>query len=65
MCDGRDHRAVGCPSKASTTRNEPFGRGRRSHCFEYGAMRHEAHCKTALQRHQLGSRAGGEAFVKI
>ena len=25
VCDGRGHRAVECPSKASTSRNEPFG----------------------------------------
>ena len=29
VCDGRGHRAVECPSKASTSRNEPFGHGRR------------------------------------
>ena len=33
VCDGRGHRAVECPSKASTSRNEPFGHGRRSYCF--------------------------------
>ena len=32
VCDGRGHRAVECPSKASTSRNEPFGHGRRSCC---------------------------------
>ena len=60
VCDGKGHRAVECPSKASTSRNEPFGHGRRSYCFKNGAMGHEAHeCKTALQRSQPGSRAGG------
>ena len=29
VCNGRGHRAVECPSKASTSRNEPFGHGRR------------------------------------
>ena len=33
VCDGRGHRAVKCPSKASTSRNEPFGHGRRTYCF--------------------------------
>ena len=61
VCDGRGHRAMECPSKTSTSRNEPFGHGRRSYCFKYGAMGHEAHeCKTALQRSQPGSRAGGQ-----
>ena len=47
-----------CPSKASTSRNEPFGHGRRSYYFECGAMGHKAHeCKTALQRSQPGSRS--------
>ena len=51
LCDGRGHKAVECPSKATTSRNEPFGHGRRSYCFKCGAMGHEAHeCKTALQR---------------
>ena len=60
MCDGRRHRAMECSSKASTSRNEPFGHGRRSYCFKCAAMGHEAHeCKTALQRSQPGSRAGG------
>ena len=60
VCDGRGHREVECPSKASTSRNEPFGHNRRSYCFKCRAMRHEAHeCKTALQRSQPGSRAGG------
>ena len=60
VCDGRDHRAVKCPNKASTSRNELFGHGRRSCCFKCGAMGHEAHeCKTTLQRSQPGSRAGG------
>ena len=59
VCDGRDHRAVECLSKALTSRNKPVGRGRRSYCFECGAMRHEAHdCKTTLQRPQPGFRAG-------
>ena len=59
MCDGRSHRAVECPSKASTSRNEPFGHGRRSYCFKCGAMGHKAQeCKTALQRSHPGSRAG-------
>ena len=59
VCDGRGHRAVECPSKASTSRNEPFGHGRRGYCFKCGAMGYEAHgCKTALQRSQPGSRAG-------
>ena len=49
MCDGRGHRAVECPSKALTSRNEPFGHDRRSYCFTSGAMGNEAHeCKTAL-----------------
>ena len=60
MCDGRGHTAVEYPSKASTSRNEPFVHGHRSYCFKCGAMGHEAHeCKTALQRSQPGSRAGG------
>ena len=60
VSDGRGHRAVECPSKASTSRNEPFGHDRRSNCFKCGAMGHEAHeCKTTLQRSQPGSRAGG------
>ena len=60
VCDGRGHRAVECPSKASTSRDEPFGGGRRSYCFKCGATEHEAHeCKTALQRSQPGSRVGG------
>ena len=58
VCDGRDHRAEECPSKASTSGNEPFGYGRRPYCFGCGAMGHEAHeCKTALQRSQRESRA--------
>ena len=66
LCDDCDHRVVECPSKASTSRNEPFGRSRRSHCFKYGAMGYEAYdCKTALQRPQSGFRAGGEALLKI
>ena len=60
VCDDRSHRAMECPSKASTSRNEPFGHGRQCYCFKCGAMGHEAHeCKTALQRSQPGSRAGG------
>ena len=60
VCDGRGHRAVECPSNASTSRNEPFGHGRRSYCFKCGAMGHEPHeCKTASQRSQPGSKAGG------
>ena len=60
VCDGRGHRAMQCPSKASTLRKEPFGHGRRFYCFKCGAMGHEAHdCKTALQRSQPGFRAGG------
>ena len=60
VCGGRGHRPVECPSKASTSRNEPFGHGPRFYCFKCGAMIHEAHeCKTALQRSQPGSRAGG------
>ena len=48
-----------CPSKTSTSRDEPFGCGRQSYCFKCGAMEHEAHeCKTALQRSQPGSRVG-------
>ena len=31
VCDGRGHKAVECPSKASTSRKEPFGHGRRSY----------------------------------
>ena len=59
VCDSRGHRAVECPSKASTSRNEPFGHGRRSYCFKCGTMGHEAYeCKTTLQRSQPGSRAG-------
>ena len=59
MCDGEGHKAMKCPSKASTSRNEPFGQGRRSYCFKCGAMGHEAHeCKTALQRSQPGPRTG-------
>ena len=27
VCDGRGHKAVECPSKISTSRNEPFGHG--------------------------------------
>ena len=34
VCDGRGHKAMECPSKASTSRNEPFGHGRRSYCFK-------------------------------
>ena len=50
-----------CPSKASTSQNEPFGHGRRSYYIKCGAMGHEAHeCKTALQRSQPGYRAGGK-----
>ena len=49
-----------CPSKASTSRNEPFGHGRRPYCFKCGAMGHEAHeCKPTLQRSQPGSKPGG------
>ena len=60
VCDGRGHRAVECQSKASTSRGELFGHGRRSYCFKCGAMGHEAHeCKTALQCSQPGFRAGG------
>ena len=34
--------------------------GQRPYCFKCGAMGHEAHeCKTALQRSQSGSKAGG------
>ena len=59
VCHGRGHKAVECPSKASTSWNEPFGHGRRPYCFKCGALGHEAHeCKTALQRSQPGSRAG-------
>ena len=58
--DRRDHSTVECPSKASTSWNEPFGHGRRAYCFKCGARGHEAHeCKTALQRSQTGSWAGG------
>ena len=65
MCFGTDHRAMECTSKASTSRNEPFGHGRRSYCFKCGAMGHEAHeCKIALQRSQPGSRAGREAWSR-
>ena len=64
VCNGRCHRAVECPSKASTSRNEPLGYGSRSYCFKCGAMGHEAHeCKIALQRSQPGSRAGGRGGV--
>ena len=60
VCDGRGHRAVECPSKASTSRNEPFGHGRRSYCFKCGAMGHDAlECKTAPQHSQPGSREEG------
>ena len=60
MSNGKGHRAVECPRKASTTRNEPFSHGRRCYCCKCWTMRHEAHdCKTALQRSQPGSRAGG------
>ena len=60
VCDDRSHRAVECPSKTSTSRNEPFGHGRRSCCSICGAMGHKAYeCKRALQRSQPGSRAGG------
>ena len=32
---GIGHRAVECPRKESVSRNEPFGHGRRYHCFRY------------------------------
>ena len=58
VCDGRSHTAVECSSKASTSQNEPFGRGRRFYCFKCGAMAHEAYdCMTALQQPQPGSKA--------
>ena len=64
VCDGRGHRAVECPSKASTSRNKPFGHGRQSYCFKCGAMGREAHeCKTTLQRSLPESRAGGGGGV--
>ena len=42
VCDGRGHRAMECQSKASTSRNDPFGHDRRSYCFKCGAMGHKA-----------------------
>ena len=66
VCDGKGHRAVECPSRASMSRNEPFGHGRWSYCFKCRAMGHEAHeCKAALQRSQPGSRAGGVVTGEI
>ena len=60
VCDGGGHRAVDCTSKASTSRNDPFGHECRSYCFKCRAMKHEVHeCKTAVQRSQPGSRARG------
>ena len=60
VCDGRGHIAVECLSKASTSRNKPFGHGCRSYCFKCGTMGHEAHeCKAALQCSQPGAKAGG------
>ena len=34
VCDGKNHRVVECPSKASTSQNEPFGCGCQSCCFK-------------------------------
>ena len=36
-CDGRGHRAVNCPSRASTSRNELKSRFRRSYCYKCGS----------------------------
>ena len=60
VCHGGGYRGVECPREASTSRNERYGRGRRSYCSKCGAMGHDAHdCKTALQQPQPRFRAGG------
>ena len=39
-CDGRDHKAVDCPSRSSTSRNELNSCFRRSYCYKCGSYGH-------------------------
>ena len=40
-CDGRGHRAVDCPNRAWTSRNELNSRFRRSYCYKCGSSGHD------------------------
>ena len=48
-CDGRDHRAVDCPSRASTSRNDLNSRLRQRYCYKFGLTG----CDTKDRRNSL------------
>ena len=61
-CDGRSHRAVDCPIRASTYRNELDGRFRRSYCYKCGSSGHDTKdFRNSSPRTQLTQRSRGRS----
>ena len=61
-CDGRCHRAVDCPNRASTSRNELNSRFRRSYRYKCGSSGHDSKdCWNSSPRTQPSQqRSGGQ-----
>ena len=61
-CDERDHRAVDCPSRASTSRNEFNSRFLRSYCDKCGSTGHDTKdCRNLAPRTQPTQRLEGRS----
>ena len=62
-CDGRDHRAVNCPRRASTSPKELNNRFCWSYCYKCGSSGHDSKdCRNESPRtHSIQQRSGGRS----
>ena len=61
-CNGRVHRTVDCPNRASTSRNELNSCFCWSYCYKCGSTGHDTkNCRNSLPRTQPSQRSGGRS----
>ena len=59
-CNSRGHRAIDCPNRTSTSRNELNSRFRRSYCYKCESSGHDTKdCRNSSPRTQSTQRSGG------